>query len=146
MALSRHKIKYYGWVADTPDQRDHLYAAPAVNLARLPPHVDLRPQCPKVVYDQGQLGSCTANTIGNAYRFDLLKQRKAAAFVPSRLFLYYNERSAAGQVDKDSGSTLINGVNAMVAKGVCSESSWPYDVARFAIKPAASCFRDAIRY
>ncbi len=47
MPSVQHKIKRYGWVADTSDQRDHLYAAP-IELTKLPPKVDLRPQCPKV--------------------------------------------------------------------------------------------------
>ena len=55
MPLVRHGIKRYGWVADTPDQRDPLYAAPVVQLKKLPPKIDPRPQCPKVIYDQGQL-------------------------------------------------------------------------------------------
>lgn len=42
MPLVRHKIKRYGWVADTPDQRDHLYAAPVAHLKKLPPKVDRR--------------------------------------------------------------------------------------------------------
>ena len=74
MQLVRHKIKRYGWVADTPDQRDHLYAAPLVHLKKLPPKVDLRPQCPHVIYDQGQLGSCTGNAIACAIQFERLNQ------------------------------------------------------------------------
>src|SRR5215813_12758399 len=58
-----------GWVPDLPDARDHMYAAPQRVLATLPSQVDLRPQCPPVV-DQGQLGSCTANAIGNAHFFN----------------------------------------------------------------------------
>jgi len=74
MPLVRHKIKRYGWVAYTPDQRDHLYAAPVAHLKKLPPKVDLRSRCPKVIYDQGQLGSCTGDAIVNAI------QIKAAHF------------------------------------------------------------------
>ena len=59
------KIQRYGWVPDLPDHRDHLYAAPATTLRRLPASADLRPHCPPV-YDQGQLGSCTANAVGAA--------------------------------------------------------------------------------
>ena len=80
----------FGWVPDLPDYRDHLYAAPVATLAVLAPRADLRPQCPPV-YDQVQLGSCTANAIAAAIEFDLLKQRQPD-FVPSRLFIYYNER------------------------------------------------------
>ncbi|MGA9452298.1 MAG: peptidase, partial [Verrucomicrobiia bacterium] len=82
----------YGWLPDLPDHRDHLYAAP-VELAAAPPaKIDLRPQCPPV-YDQGQLGSCTANAIAAAIQFDRMKQKLAQIFTPSRLFIYYNERA-----------------------------------------------------
>jgi hypothetical protein len=59
----------YGWVPDLPDQRDHMYAAPSPVLAKLPLKKDLRSGCPPV-YDQGQLGSCTANAIAGAIQFD----------------------------------------------------------------------------
>src|SRR5450755_92425 len=84
-------IAYYGWTPDLPDQRDQLYAAPLPKLGPLPAKVDLRKQCP-AVYDQGQIGSCTANAIAAAIEFDLLKQ-KLADFIPARLFIYYNERA-----------------------------------------------------
>jgi hypothetical protein len=48
------KIKRYGLVADLPDHRDHIYAAPMHVVTSLPPKVDLTPQCPPV-YDQGEL-------------------------------------------------------------------------------------------
>jgi hypothetical protein len=57
-----YRISHYGWLPDLPDHRDHLYAAPAEITAKLPANVDLRTRCPSV-YDQGQLGSCTANAI-----------------------------------------------------------------------------------
>jgi hypothetical protein len=93
----------YGWIPDLPDQRDHLYAAPPRILTALPTRVDLRPRCPPV-FDQSTLGSCTANAIGNAYRFDLLKQRASKSFVPSRLFIYFNERVIEGTTDTDAGA------------------------------------------
>jgi hypothetical protein len=83
MPLVRHKIKRYGWLSDTPDQRDHVYVAPVVQLKKLPPNVNLHPQCPKVIYNQGQLGSCTATAIVCAIQlsirprlFSLQKLRK----------------------------------------------------------------------
>src|SRR6266850_8559686 len=93
------KIKRYGWIPDIPDQRDYLYAAPPAFLRALPPRVDLRAKCPPV-YDQGQLGSCTANAIGGAIEFDRIKQ-SLPDFVPSRLFIYYNERVIEGTVEID---------------------------------------------
>ena len=78
----------YGWMPDLPDNRDHLYAAPMANSGRFRQRSDLRKQCPPV-YNQGQIGSCTANAIAAAIEFDRKKQ-KLADFVPSRLFIYYN--------------------------------------------------------
>jgi hypothetical protein len=85
-APNPRRVKRYGWIPDLPDQRDHMYAAPPEVLAVLPTSVDLRKQCPRVVYDQGQLGSCTANAIAGAVEFGLLKQQ-LADFMPSRLFI-----------------------------------------------------------
>ena len=87
----------YGWVHDLPDSRDFLYAAPLIRFPQgLPASIDLRSECPPV-YNQGQLGSCTANGIGGAIEFDQQKQG-SKEFVPSRLFIYYNERVIEGTV------------------------------------------------
>jgi len=59
------KTARYGWTPDLPDARDHLFSAPAIALAALPPSADLRNGCPPV-YNQGQIGSCTANAIAAA--------------------------------------------------------------------------------
>jgi C1A family cysteine protease len=91
---STHAIARYGWIPDPPDQRDAPFVAQAGLLAMLPHGVDLRRHCP-VAYDQGSLGSCTANAIAAGFEFDLLKQ-KLADFRPSRLFIYYNERAIEG--------------------------------------------------
>src|SRR5207248_2205679 len=89
------KIKRYGWIPDIPDQRDYLYAAPPAFLRALPARIDLRKQCPPV-YDQGQLGSCTANAVGGAIEFDQMKEKLPQIFIPSRLFIYYNEHVLGG--------------------------------------------------
>ena len=137
-------VQHYGWVPDLPDQRDHLYAAPVVHLAALPPTVDLRPHCPPV-YDQGQLGSCTANGIGALLQFDRMKQKLTPNFIPSRLFIYYNERVMEHTVHSDSGAQIRDGIKSVAQKGDCPESEWPYDIARFADKPSARCYQDALK-
>jgi C1A family cysteine protease len=134
----------YGWVPDLPDARDHLYAAPPEFLTALPPQVDLRGQCP-AVYDQGQLGSCTANAIAGAFEFDLLRQ-KAADFMPSRLFIYYNERVMENTVQSDAGAQIRDGIKSVAKQGVCPESEWPYDIAKFADQPPAQCYTDALNH
>ncbi len=107
------KIKKYGWIPDLPDQRDHRYAAPQPVLARLPKKVDLRRGCPPV-FNQGELGSCTANAIAAAHQFDQMKQNKSGIFTPSRLFIYYNEREVEGTCICPAGKTLYqNGSNCI---------------------------------
>jgi C1A family cysteine protease len=140
-----HKIKRYGWVPDFPDHRDHLYAAPVVNLTALPPSMDLRSKCPPV-YDQGQLGSCTANAIAAAIQFDRRKQGLQPDFVPSRLFIYYNERAIEGTIKSDSGAMIRDGIKSVGDQGDCPEDEWPYDIAKFATQPPQSCYQDATKY
>ena len=135
------KIARYGWIPDQPDQRDHLYSAPAQFLMALPSKADLRRRCP-AVYNQGQLGSCTANAIAGAIEFDRMKQR-LSDFVPSRLFIYYNERVIEGTVRSDSGAMIRDGIKSVASLGVCPEPEWPYRIAKFASKPPARAYNDA---
>jgi len=133
----------YGWAPDLPDQRDHLYSAPQPILAKLPPKKDLRSGCPPV-YDQGQLGSCTANAISGAIQFEQKKQG-VKVFMPSRLFVYYNERAMEGTVNSDAGAQIRDGVKSVANEGVCPEAEWPYDINKFANKPSPKCFTDAAK-
>ena len=154
-AQTTRKTARYGWVPDLPDARDHLYSAPAIALAALPPSVDLRDQCPEV-YDQGKIGSCTANAIAAAFEFDLRKQQ-LSDFVPSRLFIYYNERAMEGHAAFDSGAQIRDGIKAVATMGVCTEKEWPYDDtpaeydggpfpagAKDGEKPPQQCYTDAL--
>jgi C1A family cysteine protease len=134
----------FGWVPDIPDHRDHLYAAPVAWLAKLPSKTDLRAQCPPV-YDQGQLGSCTANAIVAAIEFDQMKQQMGY-FMPSRLFVYYNERAMEGTIDSDSGAQIRDGIKSVSKQGDCPEKSWPYIAARFSDKPPALCYSNALKH
>ena len=74
-------------------------------MTAIGPNVDLRSACPPV-YDQGQLGSCTANGIAAAIGFDQMKQGVGDVFTPSRLFIYYNERVMEGTVQSDAGRKI----------------------------------------
>ena len=88
------------------------------------------------------LGSCTANAIGGAIEFDRLKQN-LADFVPSRLFIYYNERVIEGTVASDSGAMIRDGIKSVASQGACPEPEWPYDISKFAERPSAEAYRDA---
>src|SRR3989475_8334152 len=116
-------LGHYGWMPDVPDQRDLVFAAARVTT--LPPSVDLRPGCPPV-YDQGQLGSCTANAIAAAIQFEQMRQKEPKPFAPSRLFIYYNERVMEHTVGQDAGAQIRDGMKSVNHIGVCPETDWPY--------------------
>src|SRR4051812_32123287 len=131
--LPQHRTRRFGWVPDRPDQRDLLYAAPLREIGVLPDNADLTKQMPEV-YDQGQLGSCTANAIGAAFEFGLGHQ-ELKEFMPSRLFIYYNERAMEGTVGSDSGAMIRDGIRSVARIGVCPEDLWPYDTSQFRKRP-----------
>jgi C1A family cysteine protease len=126
MADTERRVSGLGWVRDLPDPRDLLYSAPLANLRQLPSSVDLRPKCP-AVYDQGRIGSCTANAIAGAIQFGRMKAKDKPDFVPSRLFIYYNERAMEGHVAYDSGAQIRDGIKSVARQGVCTEKTWAYN-------------------
>jgi len=132
--------KRYGWRPDHPDMRDYLAAVEP--LKTLPPEASLRDQMP-AIYDQGQLGSCTANSIGAILEFNELKQGEKDATTPSRLFIYYNERTMEGTVDQDSGAEIRDGIKSVAQLGAPPETDWPYDVSQFAVQPPPNAYTDA---
>lgn len=94
---------------------------------QLPAMVDLRSLCPPV-FDQGQLGSCTANAGIAAYM--MLKKTND---MKSRLFQYYEERVLEAQVEgdqtivqQDSGACIRDIVVILNNNGACPESDMPY--------------------
>lgn len=138
-------LRHYGWQPDLPDYRDVMFAASPASRGQLPASVDLRKKCPPVM-NQGMLSSCTAHAIGNAYRFNLMKQKLNVDFVPSRLFIYYNERVKIRTTNYDSGAMIRDGVKSLKKQGVCSETSLPYDIKKFTQKPNVSCYKEALSH
>ncbi|SDP46897.1 Cysteine protease, C1A family [Nakamurella panacisegetis] len=140
--LRPRRIQRYGWVPDIPDARDLMFAAPEPVIRTLPRAMDLRPQMP-AVYDQGQLGSCTANAIGGAFEFVQLKEG-LPDLIPSRLFIYYNERLLEGTVDQDSGAMIRDGMKIIHKLGACSENTWTYEIEKFTAKPPDQAYTEAL--
>ena len=130
-------IGYFGCKPDRSDQRDHMKEYDVVPSVHHP-IVDLR-QYVTGIYNQGQLSSCTANAVCAAYKLDLKKEcmtpgsgMYAAADLcdPSRLFLYYNTRIIKNHQFQDSGASIRDTVKS-IAKGVCNETTWPYNITMF---------------
>jgi C1A family cysteine protease len=152
----------YGYIPDLPDHRDRIYAPPAVlGPDGLPAAVDLRtasngdvPLLPGV-YNQGNLSTCTANAIAAAVQFDRRKQG-ISDFMPSRLFLYYNERVMENTIASDAGAMLRDGIKSLASQGDCTEDQaasekfavalWPYvdDGQAFTRQPPQECYDTAV--
>jgi C1A family cysteine protease len=137
---SEPKIKF-GWKRDLPDIRDFRFKIELPHV--IPPMVDLRESCPSI-YNQGSLGSCTANALAGAFQFEQMKQQDDDVFIPSRLFIYYNERVIEDSVNEDSGAMIRDGIKTMVKEGVCPESLWPYVPSKFSHKPCNNCYKIAL--
>jgi C1A family cysteine protease len=147
----------FGWVRDLPDHRDQYFSVAHGTVTKLPSQVDLRPQCPPV-YDQGEIGSCTANAIAAAIQFDRKKRGQKPDFVPSRLFIYWNERYVEHDVPYDRGAQIRDGVKSISKVGVCPEAEWPYVATPAAPdgrwsptdapakQPPQACYIDAAEY
>jgi C1A family cysteine protease len=140
---TNRRVARYGWIPQLPDLRDaQLAIEPVTNL---PSSVDLStsPNMPPV-YDQGQLGSCTANAIGAAVDFENHAQ-DGTFLTPSRLWIYYQERVIENTVNQDSGAQIRDGMKAVAQLGVCPETDWPYDISTFTDTPPQTDYTDALK-
>lgn len=107
----------------------------------LPDSVDLR-QKELPIYDQGQTNSCTSNSICHTCMYDIWKQDKIV-LIPSRLFVYYNERMMDGTVNEDCGSTIKQSVKAVAKYGFVSEDKWNFDPNKIITKPPQELYDEA---
>jgi C1A family cysteine protease len=136
--------KGYGWRQPLyPSHHFPLYMA-HIDPAALPNKVDLRPECPPI-YDQGALGSCTANAWAGLAEFITLKM-KLTDFIPSRLFIYYQERLLEGDTADDTGASLADGAHVTSISGCPHEDLCPYDISTFAQKPSDAAYADGLKH
>lgn len=129
-------MRPYGWRPDLPGRYPTFAAVHHPHIETLPTKVSLLDKMPPV-FDQGQLGSCTANALLGAMGF------LHPGFIGSRLQLYYGERLIEGTVNSDAGAAISDGVRVLQQQGVAPEAEWPYDISRFAHPPAAKAVADA---
>lgn len=130
------------------DRRDHQLKL--LNpKSKLNKTVNLKSQL-SYVFDQGKIGSCTANSAGSMYSW-ILKNNNGQLLTPSRLFLYYNTRMIQGTINYDSGASLRDTMRALKTYGVCPETSWAYLYENLFTQPTPSCYvegskRQALSY
>lgn len=140
------KKHFLGCKRDLFDKRDYRFSA--VPFVELPPKVDLSTTSyiPKI-FNQGSLGSCTANAISNCYLFVRNKEGKTSDnYIPSRIFVYYNERLSEGTVKEDSGAMIRTGMKVINKYGACIENKCPYMVRSFAKKPSTDAYKNGLDF
>src|SRR5437764_11974882 len=129
--LTPRKIHGYGWKPSLPDLRDHVADASGLKILD---EVDPRADLPDV-FDQGQLGSCTANAVAGAVEYDA----KLSGTDPgglSRLWIYYYERKIEGSpADQDTGAYGRDGFKVCKPLGVSLEKCRSYDTAKVSEEP-----------
>ena len=148
--LEIRQIKGYGWKPDLPDARDLQFTSEKVNY---PIHSTtlLGKYNHPPVYDQGQLGSCTANALAFLVEFYLMNKSTspnpdAKLYMPSRLFIYYYERLMEGSINYDSGAQIRDGIKVLARKGVSDENKWPYNIKKFAEHPSDDAINEAKKF
>ena len=134
-------LNKYGWRPDVPDHRDYRFSHRVTSIVETPEVVDWRPLMPPI-YNQGDLGSCTANALGAGFQYVQIKL-KQPNWVPSRLMIYFMEREMEHTINEDAGAQIRDGIKVLAKFGVAPEALWPYDVAKFTKKPPESVYKMA---
>lgn len=133
-----------GWIPGAKDNLAPKFGQQISGLAVIPAKVDLRDKdCP--IFNQGNIGSCTAQAGAALARF-VMKKEGHEVYTPSRLFIYYNSRFLLGWVDKDMGSTLTHTVKAMMTNGLPNEKMWWYNDAKYAVKPSKKVYIEGLKH
>jgi C1A family cysteine protease len=128
----------YKWRPDVPDARD--LCLKISRFRKLPSKVDLRDKCSSVE-DQGSIGSCSAQAFVAVMEY--LDRKDDDQWTDlSRLFVYYNSRT---DPNDDSGAYLRDGTKALAKFGACDETIWPYDIARYTVKPPDLAYKDGLK-
>ena len=116
-----YQIARFGWVRDLPDQRTTCYAAPPQYQCAAAPGrpaaavpARLRPGPDRQLHRQRHRRRARV-------RADEAEAGAAADFMPSRLFIYYNERAIEHTVGSDTGAQIRDGMKSVAKLGVCRE-------------------------
>ena len=134
-----------GLKRDAPDERDRRYRADYLRMGRfaqrlrsalLPRAVDLRKDPNAPIFDQGNLGSCAAQSTCAALSHVVAHHQATPPEEFSRLFVYGCGRSPPW-VEEDTGASLRDILKGIARHGAPLEALWPYDVSRWKERPPA---------
>lgn len=127
-----------GFGLATPQSKGFTVPTTADCLVFMPP-----------VYDQGDVGDCTANA-GIAMHRAVRKKYGLPDIDFSRLYLYARTRKniMGGDLGDDSGATLTDMIQALEQFGACSEEKWSSadPGSRFMLDPGADADDEAKKH
>jgi C1A family cysteine protease len=138
---------YHGLRRDVPDERD--YRARRVwsylSALRAPAEVHLAADCHHMprIEDQGQAGTCGPHAGTSALEYVSIRLGHPVVEL-SPLELYYLTRVviAGGRAEDDTGVQNRDLMKALAKYGVCSEATWPYDLAQLATPPSTQALNE----
>tara|TARA_B110000208_G_C11799546_1_gene441260 strand:- start:2051 stop:2863 length:813 start_codon:yes stop_codon:yes gene_type:complete len=133
--------KMYGWIPDHPNYNDNTYDAPIKNLL-INRKIDLRLNCPGIC-NRKNIGSSVAHAICYVYEYNIIKHDMNNIFIPSKLFLYFNQRLLKHTQEFDCGSSIRDGLSILDKIGICSEVVYPYDISLIYDKPSDEIYEEA---
>lgn len=132
-----------GWKRDKPDHRDQLMTVSQSVL--LTETAELPREIP--VFDQSDIGSCTANMGCLMMAWIEHKNKQEKTF--SRMFLYAKTRELEGTpLTEDSGAQIRDVMKTLAKYGTCEENLWPYiDIHKnFMTAPPSTADEDALNH
>lgn len=126
---------------------EHLYWFFDTKVKALPERIDLSDGFAPV-YDQGHLGSCTANASTALLQYEAKKMGYPNQENFSRLFEYFQSRANQIPPDTatDTGASLAVSILCLAKFGVCLEADWPYDISKFTVAPSKELCDKALLY
>ena len=142
--------KISGWTKEPEDLRDYGLDHPkAGNLLKmekaLPAKVSWRSKI-WGIYNQLELGSCTANAATGVYRSTYKLQQGKDTEDLSRLFVYkYTREMMGADGNGDSGAYIRTAIGSLARGGLPPERYWPYtdDPKKFDLVPPAFVYIEA---
>jgi C1A family cysteine protease len=127
--------RIYNWKPSRNDHRDFKYNRHVGIEHTLPDHVD-RIGMQVEIYDQGNVGSCTANSSTAAISI------VTGVHNLSRLMAYYDGRLLEHNTSNDDGAEIRDVIRGYQKYGCADESVWPYVESNFSVKPPQAAYDD----
>jgi C1A family cysteine protease len=138
----------YNYTKDTSQKEEKYNPKKKYSLARLPSKKNITVHYP-AVYDQGDIGSCTGNSISIVLKYMMNRAKSHNNFktIPSRLFIYNNGRLHDKlPINNDSGCSIKGALKGLDEWFAVDETIYPYNKTNAFKKPDKHIYDMAKKY